>query len=128
MAIYTRFGGEVEITHARFIPVWVERTPDAIRWHYSRPKKTRAGAKIEEVPIWHYRGRYVGDSNPRHWHVCDGKWVDANSLKADGGWPEIEAKLIELCPDGPAKYREWNKAGAPAASHFFPPITEKEAA
>jgi hypothetical protein len=45
-----------------------------------------------------------------------------------GAWPEIEARLIELCPDGPAKYHEWNKAGAPAASQFFTPITEKEAA
>jgi hypothetical protein len=60
--------------------------------------------------------------------VCDNKWVDASRLVADGGWPEIQAKLDELCPDGVEKYREWNKAGAPVASHFFPPIAEKEAA
>jgi hypothetical protein len=34
----------------------------------------------------------------------------------------------ELCPDGCEKYDQWNKADAPEASQFFPPITEKEAA
>ena len=75
--------------------------------------------------MWHYRGRHAGEATTR---ICDGKWVDANGLRADGGRQEIDAKLIELCPDGPVKYEEWNKAGAPAASYFFPPITEKVAA
>jgi len=57
--------------------------------------------------------------------VCDGKWIDAAQLVADNGWPEIQAKLDQLCPDGSAKYKKWNRAGAPAASHFFPPIVEK---
>jgi hypothetical protein len=75
------------------------------------------------VPIWHYRGKYdSGDT------ICGGKWVDANSLKADDGWLEIEAKLMVLCPDAKTKYQEWNEANAPAASHFFPPITAAEAA
>jgi hypothetical protein len=34
---------------------------------------------------------------PKHWHVCDAKWVNANNLKADSGWQEIEAKLVEPC-------------------------------
>ena len=50
------------------------------------------------------------------------------SLKADDGWREIQDRLNELNPEDAAKYREWNNAGAPEASHFFPPITEKEAA
>ena len=41
---------------------------------------------------------------------------------------EIHAKFDELCPDETPKYKEWNKAGAPEASHFFKPISEKEAA
>jgi hypothetical protein len=41
---------------------------------------------------------------------------------------EIEAKLMELCPDGQEKYDQWNMEGAPEASHFFPPIAAQEAA
>lgn len=65
-----------------------------------------------------------GDNVP----VCNGKWVDAVNLRADNGWVEIQERLDELCPDGRAKYNEWNKVGAPEASHFWPPISEKEAA
>jgi hypothetical protein len=79
------------------IPVWVVKTRSEIKWHYSAPKPKR-GATVEEMPIWHYRGRYVKDDRP----VCDGKWVDANGLVAQAGWPEIQAKLEELCPDGEA--------------------------
>jgi len=122
MAIYTRFGTAVTLCDARLIPVWIEKTPSEVRWHYSKPK-ARKGAKVEEHPMWHYRGWYA-DGKP----VCDNKWVDANGLKADDGWKEIEAKLLELCPDGQEKYEQWNKSGAPQASHFFPPIDAKEAA
>ena len=124
MAIYTRFGSAVTIIDARQIPVWIERAPDETKWHYTKPKKVRKGAKIEETPIWHYRGWYAEDGKP----VCDNKWVEALSLRADDGWKEIDAKLLELCPDGKEKYDQWNKKGAPAASHFFPPIFENEAA
>jgi hypothetical protein len=71
------------------------------------------------MPIWHYRGRYVGESNPKHWHVCDGKWVDTNSLRADGGWQEIEAKLVELCPDGRPNTRNGTRP-APRLRPFLP--------
>jgi hypothetical protein len=124
MAIYTRFGGAVTICDARMIPVWIERTSNEVKWHYSKPRKPRKGTAIEEMPIWHYRGWYADNGKP----VCDNKWIDANSLKADDGWKEIEAKLLELCPDSREKYNQWNKKGAPEASHFFPPISEKEAA
>lgn len=124
MAIYTRFGGAVTLCDARLIPVWTIKTPGSFDWKYEKPKKLPKGAIVSEVPIWHYRGWYTDNGNP----VCDNKWVDAPSLKADDGWKEIEAKLLELCPDGREKYDEWNKAGAPEASHFFPTITELEAA
>jgi hypothetical protein len=74
--------------------------------------------------MWHYRGWYTEKGDP----VCDNKWIDANGLKADGGWQEIQAKLDELCPDGSEKFEQWNKKDAPDASHFFPPILAKEAA
>jgi hypothetical protein len=51
-----------------------------------------------------------------------------NSLKADGGWQEIQSKLDELCPDGSEKFEQWNKKDAPDASHFFSPISAREAA
>jgi hypothetical protein len=81
MAIYTRFGGEVTLCAARMIPVWVLKTPDEIKWRYSKPTKLRRNVTVEEVPIRHYRGWYTKDGHP----VCDNKWVDANSLRADGG-------------------------------------------
>jgi hypothetical protein len=73
----------------------------------------------------HYRGRYAGEAAAR---ICDGKWVDANGLRADGGWQEIDAKLIELRPEGPTKFPLWNRADGPAASPLFGRIDPKEAA
>jgi hypothetical protein len=105
-------------------PGVVIKRPGRINRKYSKPAKVPKGATVEEVPCWHNRGRYAKDNVP----VCDGKWVDAINLRADGGWLEIQAKLEELCPDGRGKYEAWNKAGAPEASSFFPPIAEKEAA
>jgi hypothetical protein len=87
------------------------------RWGSPAPRSRRCR-------IWHYRGWYTKDGHP----VCDNKWVVTSRLVADDGWPEIQARLDELCPDGSAKYKEWNRSGAPGASHFFPPIAEKEAA
>lgn len=128
MAIYTRFGNAVTLCDARLIPVWTIRTHGTVDFKYEKPKKVRKGVKVEETPVWHYRGWYAdGAANPGG-AICDGKWCDANTLRADDGWPEIEAKLLELCPDGLEKYKEWNKSGAPSASHFFPPVTEDEAA
>jgi hypothetical protein len=124
MAIYTRFGLAVNLCDARLIPIWVENTGHEIKWHYTKPKKPCKGSEIEEHPIWHYRGWFLPGGDP----VCDGKWVDANSLKADDGWKEIEAKLLELCPDGQEKFDQWNKKDAPPASHFFPPVNANEVA
>lgn len=121
MAIYTRFGSVVTLTDARLIPVWVEHCSGEIKWHYTTPTKMRRGAKIEEMPIWHYRGKYADNGT----QVCDGKWVCANDLRADGGWKEIQSALSGLCPAGEKKFQEWNRAGAPGAAHFFPPIEER---
>jgi hypothetical protein len=74
-------------------------------------------AKLE-LPSWRFRE--TGDGGRA---TCDVKWVEAISLKADGGWHEIQQRLDELN----AKYQEWNKAASPGASHFFPPISAKEA-
>jgi hypothetical protein len=92
--------------------------------YYTKPKKVPKKAKVEEFPSWHYRG--TGDGGRA---ICDGKWVEAaTSLRADDGWKEIQDKLDELNPGDAAKWKEWNKADAPEASSFFPPIAEKEAA
>ena len=123
MAIYTWSGAKVTLTEARLIPVWVVKMPSEVKWCYARPAKLRKGAKVEEIPAWHYRGTYEDGEK-----VCDGKWVDVSRLKADEGWNEIGAKLAELCLDGAEKYNAWNKADAPAASEFFPVISAKEAA
>jgi hypothetical protein len=95
-----------------------------IKWHYS-PPKVRKGSKIEEQPIWHYQGRYIKDGEP----VCDGKWGDVfGSLKADGGWKEIEDMVFKINPTDAENYKKWNQKGAPEAHHFFAPIEKKEAA
>ncbi len=122
--ICTWTGQDVVLTEARLIPVWVIKRPSRIDRKYTKPSKVPKGAKVEEVPCWHYRGKYAKDGVP----VCDGKWVDAVNLRADNGWLEIQEKLEELCPDGRGKYEAWNKTGAPEASLFFPPVAEKEAA
>lgn len=124
MAIYTRFGSEVTLCDARLVPIWVEKRAGEIKWHYEKPAKLRRGAELEEIPIWHYRGWFTEDGHP----ICENKWISANDLRADDGWKEIQAKLDELCPDGEEKFQAWNKQGAPEASHFFPPLTKKEAA
>ena len=122
MAIYTHFGSKVTLCDARMIPVWVEHKPYETKWHY-KPAKPGKKSTVEEMPVWHYRGWYE-DGKP----VCDNKWVNATNLRADDGWNEIEAKLLELCPDAEEKYEEWDKSSAPSASHFFPPVSPKEVA
>jgi hypothetical protein len=122
MAIYTRFGSEIEIIDARMIPVWVIHKGHEVIWEYAKPKKPLRHWEVTEQPTWHYRGYYKDNSSP----VCDGKWVDANSLKADGGWSEIQKQLLNFAPGAQRKYEEWNKKGAPEASHFFPPARASE--
>lgn len=123
MAIYTRFGSEVTLCDARLIPVWIETGRGEIKWHYSQPKP-RKRCKVEERPVWHYRGWNAANGSP----ICDNKWVPASSLKADDGWEEIQAKLDELCPDGTERFQQWNTKDAPEASALFIPISAAEAA
>jgi hypothetical protein len=124
MATYTRFGEVAQLTEARLIPMWFIKMPSEIRASYTKPRKVPKKATVEEFPSWHYRG--TGDKGRR---ICDGKWVEAaTSLRADDGWREIQDRLNELNPEDATKWKEWNKAGAPEASHFFTPITDKEAA
>jgi hypothetical protein len=123
MAIYTRFGLEVTLCDARLIPVWIETGRGSIKWHYEKPKLSK-NRKVEEYPQWHYRGWLTESGRP----VCDNKWVAVNTLRADDGIKEINNKLDELNPDHVDKFSEWNKEGAPEASHFFPQASEKEIA
>ena len=55
-------------------------------------------------------------------------WDACSNPNADGGWQEVEKALLNLTPGSKRKYEAWNKADAPAASPFFPPIDEKEVA
>lgn len=123
MAIYSNGGVKITITSARLIPVWVQRTPGRLDWDYQPPKPTR-GAEIEEMPIWFYQGAYADSGRP----VCDGKWCNSGLLRADNGFQEIQAELDRLNPDHAAKWHEWNKADAPDASHFFPPVAPSDIA
>ena len=123
MAIFTHFGEEVQLTEARLIPMWFVQRPYDRTTHYRKPTKVPKRASVEEFPSWHVRSTGEGGRL-----VCDGKWFEVISLTADDGWNEIMIALCKLNPTDAAKYNEWNKAGAPEASHFFPPIDPKEAA
>lgn len=125
MAIYTRMGCSVELTQARLVPIWIERHPGEVKWHYSQPTKLRKKSKVECVPMWFYKGDYTEIPFAP---VCDGNWTDANSLRATEGWKEISAKLTELNPGDAAKYEEWSKTNAPEAWHFFAPLDYKQVA
>jgi len=124
MTIYTRNGLPIGLSSARIIPMWVEKRPGKVKFHYRKPDKIAKGATLEERPSWHYRGYYIDSSSP----ICDGKWVDAVLLVADDGWQEIEAKLNELCPGAREKFNAWNKQGAPDQEHYFQRIRPNEAA
>jgi len=122
MAIYTRLGNAVKLTAARLIPVWIEQRRDAIGRHYAKPTKVRRGSRVDELAVWHVQARYVGSGEP----VFDGKWLSCGFLVANGDWKEIQAELEGLNQADHDKWNEWNKAGAPEASHFFLPADDKE--
>ena len=110
------------MTEARLIPMWFVRTPSEVRAHYTKPKK------VPKRPSQRRSPHGMTEEPETEGFICDGKWTEAAFLKADDGWREIQAKLDELNPEDATKYREWNKADAPEASHFFKPISENEAA
>lgn len=121
MAIYTRFGSEIELLTSRLVPIWVEHKPGEIKWHYSAPKKVGKRSKVNEMPMWFVTARYIEDGKP----VCDGKLFNGAELKADEGSREIWLKMHELNPDHKAKDELWNKAGSPSASEIFEPVELK---
>ena len=57
--------------------------------------------------------------------ICDGKWLDLNTFRADDGIRELMFKVMDLDPVGVAKAEGWNKVGSPEASELFEPIDEK---
>lgn len=124
MAIYTRFGSEVELLTARLVPVWVERKRGEIKWHYSAPKPTRQTIKIEEMPMWFVTAKYT-DEGLAGEMVCDGKLVNPATLKADGGSREIWERMHVLNPWDAAADEKWNKANGPRASELFATVQEK---
>lgn len=123
MAIYTRFGTAVKITEARIIPVWIVNTGHEIKWFFRTPK-TKRGWEVEEQPIWFFKGQDAADGHP----LCDGKWINANSLRADEGWKEITAELHRINEIDVILFNQWNKAGAAEASAFFDRVDERQVA
>jgi hypothetical protein len=57
----------------------------------------------------------------------DGKRIEAVFLKADDDGARFRDRLNEPNPEDASKWTERSKAGSGEASHFFKPITEKEA-
>ena len=103
MAIYTRFGSEIELLTARLCPVWIEQVPGEIKWHYSEKKPTKRTKELHVMPCWHCTAKYVDNGEP----VCDGKWLNPNMFRADDGIGEIWKKLWELNPGDKDRFQEW---------------------
>ncbi len=103
MAIYTRFGSEIELLTARLCPVWIEHLAGEIKWHYSEKKPTRLTKELTVMPCWHCTAKYVDTGEP----VCDGQWMNPNMFKADDAIGEIWQKLWELNPSHRQKFEDW---------------------
>lgn len=123
MTICTWTGQDVILTEARLIPVWVIKRPGRIDRAYRKPSKCQraplsrkclAGTTAASMPATTIRCATASGLTP--------------SIYAPMTLGRNSGELDELCPDGKAKYQEWNKIGAPEASHFWPPISEKEVA
>src|SRR5215813_13472384 len=89
MAIYTRFGTPVQLKSAREVPVWIERRPGEIKWHYTEPKRTKKTLELDCVPVWHVTAEATDGSAPRM--ICDGQELCVNEFRADDGFREIIA-------------------------------------
>jgi hypothetical protein len=119
MAIYTRIGSEIELLTARLVPVWIERLQGGIKWHYSEMKPSKRTKQITMMPCWHVTAKYVEDGEA----VCDGKWLNANTLKADDGMGEILKVIWILNPIDQQRFEDWMTNRTEAGS--FDKIEEK---
>lgn len=119
MAIYTRFGMRVKVTEARMIPVWIERLPSEIRWHYAPKKATRRTKELREEPVWHIKATYDHGDDMDGALVCDGKWMALDGFVADNGIRELHEHCHTLNCDDLFKFAEWRKANGPKASELY---------
>lgn len=94
MAIYAPFGGLIRLTAARRVTVWVEQKPGEIKWHYAEPKKIGKRSTVEVMTVWHVKAEWPDSGRP----VWNGQEESVGSLRADDGWPEIQAELYRLNP------------------------------
>lgn len=121
MAIYTRFGSRVALLSARMIPVWIEHTGAAIKWHYRERLPTKRTKELRESPEWFVTGRFDDDreghggQKPLH----DGKLAFWGGFVADDGAKEILTRCQELAPQELEKFERWNRADGPKASELF---------
>lgn len=124
MAIYI-YDGEIEITDARMIPVWIEHQVHRIKWHYREKLPTRLTKKISEEPVWHFRGRWVKNGAP----IQDGKWFSiSGAMTADRGIEEIVETAHRIAPDAKSQFEKWAKTDGPRASKIFAMVPPKEVA
>lgn len=112
MAIYTRFGGKVEITASRIVPVWAaqKKSDGSIEWLYSRPcRETIKKYESIEAPFtaWFFKGKADHGKGPAV--ICDGLWVSENNLRADDGIKEIRDALEAKNPTEQALFDSWAK-------------------
>ena len=103
MAIYTRFGSEIELLTARLLPIWIERLPGEIKWHYTERKPSKRTKEITIMPCWHVTAKDVESGEP----ICGGGTFSANELKADNGMTEIYDAMWKLNPVHKDGFQDW---------------------
>lgn len=103
MAIYTRFGSEIELLTARLIPIWIEQLPGEIKWHYSEKKPSKRTREITVMPCWHVTAKYVEDGKL----VLDGQEFSSNELRADGAVQEIYQAMWTINPAHKDAFQDW---------------------
>lgn len=119
MAIYTRFGSEVQLLTARLVPVWIERLPGEIKWHYAEKKPSKRTEAIDAMPCWHVTAKDKKSGRM----ICDGKLISANEFRADDGAAEIHDTMQKINPDHRDRFMEWAQGRMEAAA--FGPVDKK---
>lgn len=125
MAIYAWPGLEVEITEARFAPVWIEERRAEIRRHMTEPKPNKRTRKLTQDVAWLVKMKAVEKGDM----LRGGKWDNLHTLRANEGIQELVAKFETLVgADEMAKFTRWRESTELPATELWSLIPAKEVA
>lgn len=109
MAIYASGHLRVNFVTARLVPVWVEKKPADIKWHYSEPKRVGKRSKVRREDIWHVTAEYAeaskdGSCRPGMKLYGGREEPIFPGFKADGGIREILDECYRINPGDAERY------------------------